>query len=412
MIKERLVKIDMVSEHASPLAALGGPDAGGQNVHVGALAVALARRGHDVVIYTRRDNADLPKTVAFAPGVTVHHVPAGPPRWVPKDELLPYMGDFAATLSRRWLSRPPDIIHAHFWMSGIAALWGGRGHDVPIVQTFHALGSVKRRYQKEADTSPPGRIRLERRVAREMTAVIATCTDEVEELSAYGVPHDRVFVVPCGVAADEFRPDGPVMERPADRFRAITFGRLVPRKGVETIIEALRHVPGVELVVAGGPHRESFDRETEARRLVGVTRSLGVADRVVFLGQVPHEDMPSLIRSADVAVSVPWYEPFGIAPLEAMACGVPVIASAVGGHLDTVVHGVTGLHVPPRDPRALAVCLRDLLADRRLRRSLGAAAAEHARGRYSWSRVAAETEAVYERLVAAADKPVVIADGA
>jgi D-inositol-3-phosphate glycosyltransferase len=403
------LKIDMVSEHASPLAALGGPDAGGQNVHVGGLATALARRGHEVVIFTRRDNADLPDSVVFAPGVAVEHVPAGPPRWVPKDRLLPYMDDFAATLERRWMDRRPDVVHAHFWMSGLAALAAGRGHDFPIVETFHALGSVKRRYQQDADTSPPGRIRLESRVAREVTGLIATCTAEVEELGAYGVPPDRVFVVPGGVAVDEFRPDGAVS---TGTFRAITFGRLLPRKGVGTIIEALAHVPGVELVVVGGPERASFDRDAEARRLIALTRRLDVADRVVFLGQVPHEAMPRLIRSADVAVSVPWYEPFGIAPLEAMACGVPVIASAVGGHLDTVLDGVTGLHVPPRDPKALARSLRELRADGELRRSLGGAAAEHTRGRHAWSRIAAETEAVYERLVSAPDGSLAVADGA
>jgi glycosyltransferase involved in cell wall biosynthesis len=281
-----------------------------------------------------------------------------------------------------------------------------------VVQTFHALGSVKRRHQKEADTSPPGRIRLEGRVGREATAVIATCTDEVRELSAYGVPAGNLFVVPCGVATELFRPDGPVAARPGGRARILTFGRLVPRKGVDTIIGALRHVPDAELVVAGGPERAVLDRDPEGRRLIGIARECGVADRVTFLGRVAHDDMPPLIRSADVVVSVPWYEPFGIAPVEAMACGVPVIASAVGGHLDTVLDGVTGLHVPPRRPGALTRCLRRLLGDAGLRRSLGAAAARHAHGRYSWSRIAAETEAVYERVIATGNRPVAVTDGA
>jgi glycosyltransferase involved in cell wall biosynthesis len=406
------VKIDMVSEHASPLAALGGPDAGGQNVHVGALAVALGQRGHEVVVFTRRDSVDLPESVEFAPGVRVEHVPAGPPKRVPKDELLAYMGDFAICLSRRWLVRPPDIVHAHFWMSGLAALEGVRAHGIPVVQTFHALGSVKRRYQEEADTSPPSRIRQEGVIAREVSAVIATCTDEVDELGAYGVTPDHVFVVPCGVNTADFRTDGPTSERGDEPFRIITFGRLVPRKGVDTVIEALRHVPGAELVVAGGPDRRFLGGDTEARRLMRLAEDQGVADRVSFVGRVAHDDMPSLIRSADVAVSVPWYEPFGIAPVEAMACGVPVIASAVGGHLDTVLDGVTGLHVPARRPAALAVLLRRLLADGALRRSLGAAAAEHVRDRYPWNRVAAETEAVYERLVASAQRQTAVADRA
>jgi len=406
------VKIDMVSEHASPLATLGGPDAGGQNVHVGALAMALGRRGHEVVVFTRRDSVDLPDSVAFAPGVRVEHVPAGPPERVPKDALLAYMGDFAAHLSRRWLIRPPDVVHAHFWMSGVAALKGARSHRVPVVQTFHALGRVKHRYQAEADTSPASRIRLEGAIAREASAVIATCTDEVGELSAYGVAPDHVFVVPCGVNTEDFRPDGPASHRGGEPFRILTFGRLVPRKGVDTVIEALRHVPGAELVVAGGPDRRFLGGDAEARRLIRLAEDQGVADRVIFAGRVAHDDMPALIRSADVAVSVPWYEPFGIAPVEAMACGVPVVASAVGGHLDTVADGVTGLHVPARRPVELAWLLRRLVADRALRSALGAAAAEHVRDRYPWHRIAAETEAVYERLVAIERRPPAVADRA
>jgi D-inositol-3-phosphate glycosyltransferase len=394
------MKIDMVSEHASPLAALGGPDAGGQNVHVGALAAALARRGHDVTVLTRRDDVEPPDTVAFAPGVTVEHVTAGPMRHVAKDELLPYMDEFAVALSRRWHARPPDIVHAHFWMSGLAALKGARGHALPVVQTFHALGNVKQRHQKSADTSPPGRIRLEGQIARDASAIVATCTDEVKELAEYGAPPDRIHVVPCGVDIEVFRPDGPAADRgkPAGP-RIVTFGRLVPRKGIDTIIEALPGVPGAELVVAGGPDRERLRLDAEARRLIDLAETQGVAGRVTFTGHVPHEDLAPLLRSCDVAVSVPWYEPFGIAPLEAMACGLPVVVSAVGGHLDTVLDGVTGLHVPARRPETLAGLLRVLAADPDLRASLGAAAAERVAARYTWARIATETEAVYEKLL-------------
>lgn len=400
--KERLLKIGMVSEHASPLAPPGGPDTGGQNVHVAALAVALARRGHEVTVFTRRDDADMPDTVSFAPGVSVEHVPVGPPQLIAKDRLLPYMGDFAIWLSRRWGSRPPDIVHAHFWMSGLAALEAARDRDLPVVQTFHALGSVKRRYQHEADTSPASRIRMEGDICREADAIIATCADEVKELVEYGALPGQIFVVPGGVDTTAFRPDGPVSSSPNGRYRIITFGRLVPRKGIDTIIEALVQVHDTELVVAGGPVRACLHGDAEARRLMRLAREKGVADRVAFVGQVAHDELPPLIRSADVAVSVPWYEPFGIAPVEAMACGVPVIVSAVGGHLDTVIDGGTGGHVPARNPDALAGRLRMLLADPQLRRALGRTATERVRKHYTWSRIADATEAVYDRLVAAA----------
>jgi glycosyltransferase involved in cell wall biosynthesis len=401
--------IHMVSEHASPLAALGGADAGGQNVHVAALAAALGRRGHQVTVLTRRDGA-LPDRVPLAPGVTVEHVPAGPPRPIPKDELLPYMDDFAAYLRSRWRTERPAIVHGHFWMSGLAALAAVRDLGIPVVQTFHALGVVKRRHQAAMDTSPLERLPLEARIAREVDLVVATCSDEVRELRALGVRPGSVAVVPCGADLARFRPDGPAAAR-AGRGRVLSIGRLVPRKGVDTVIEAMAGVPHAEYVIAGGPAPGLLAEDPEARRLRRVAEVHGVADRVTFLGRVPHDDAPALMRSADVVVSVPWYEPFGIVPVEAMACGRPVIGSAVGGHLDTIVDGVTGLHVPPRDPVLLARRLRQLLGDRGRRAALGRAAAEHAHARYSWDRVAARTETVYERVIAPAASRPVAAEG-
>ncbi|HLI40744.1 MAG TPA: glycosyltransferase [Streptosporangiaceae bacterium] len=391
------MKIDLVSEHASPLAALGGADAGGQNVHVASLATALAGRGHDVAVYTRRDGPELPDAMSPWPGVTVEHVPAGPPRPLPKDDLLPYMPAFAEWLADRWSAGRPDVVHAHFWMSGLAAVMAARRCPLPVVQTFHALGRVKRRYQARADTSPPQRIRLERIVAQRASAVIATCTDEVTELAAYGARPDHTHVVPCGVDCDRFRPGGlaPRRDGPA---RVLTLGRLVPRKGVDTVIAAIADVPGAQLIVAGGPERARLDDDPEVARLRAVARDARVRSRVTFTGRIGHEQVPALMRSADVIVSDPWYEPFGMVTLEAMACGAAVIASGVGGHLDTVADGVTGLLVPPRDPGALAGRIRYLLADPGRRRVLGAAAAARARSRYSWARIAAEAEAVYAGL--------------
>jgi D-inositol-3-phosphate glycosyltransferase len=392
--------IHMVSEHASPLAVLGGADAGGQNVHVAALAAALGGRGHEVTVFTRRDRERLPDRVRLAPGVVVEQVPAGPPQPVPKDQLLPYMSDFSEYLGRRWLAERPQVVHAHFWMSGLAALRAAGELGIPVAQTFHALGSVKRRHQREADTSPPERRLLEPRVAREAQVVIATCSDEVKELSAYRVQPDSAVVIPCGVDLHRFRPDGPVAER-GDRPRILSIGRIVRRKGVETVIEALADVPDAELLVAGGPDQPRLESDPELRRLRELARESGVADRVVFAGRVSHDAAPALMRSADVVVSVPWYEPFGMVPVEAMACGTPVVAAAVGGHLDTIVDGVTGLHVPPRDPAALAAQLRKVLAEPRWRAALGKAGAHRARTRYSWERIAAVTEDVYARLATA-----------
>jgi D-inositol-3-phosphate glycosyltransferase len=391
----------MVSEHASPLAALGGADAGGQNVHVAALSAALARRGAEVVVHTRRDDPALPERVAVAPGVTVEHVDAGPPVPIPKDELLPHMDELAARLRQSWRADPPDVVHAHFWMSGLAALTAGRPLGLPVVQTFHALGVVKRRHQGAKDTSPPSRLRDERFLAREADRIVATCSDEVFELVRMGADLRRITVVPCGVDLGLFRPDGPAEPRDSGRSRLLVVSRLVERKGIGSVITALAELPGTELVVAGGPPARRLAEDPEARRLAALAERLGLAGRVRFRGQVEPGDLPALYRSADLVVCVPWYEPFGIVPLEAMACGVPVVASAVGGLVDSVVDGVAGVHVPPRRPDLLASVLAGLLADPARRAALGAAGARRARRRYRWDRIARGTLDVYAGLTAA-----------
>ena len=391
------MRIAMVSEHASPLAALGGVDSGGQNVHVAALAEAVARRGAEVVVHTRRDDPELPERVEMAPGVVVHHVDAGPARAVPKDELLPYMDTFAEQLVAAWRTDRPDVVHAHFWMSGYAALRAARERPVPVVQTFHALGVVKRRYQGDYDTSPRERFAIERDIVRRADEIVATCTDEVFELVRLGAARSKLTVVPCGVDLELFTPDGPRRRRRAGMRRVLCVGRLVQRKGIGNVIEALAGIPSAELIVAGGPPREQLDDDPEAQRLRAVAERCGVADRVDLCGRVSRADLPALMRSADAVVCAPWYEPFGIVPLEAMACGVPVVASAVGGMIDTVVDGVTGVHVPPRDPERLAGVLRGLLDDPERRAAFGQAGVRRARRLYDWGRVATATLDVYAR---------------
>ncbi|HUQ62019.1 glycosyltransferase [Lentzea sp.] len=388
------MRIAMVSEHASPLAALGGADAGGQNVHVAALAAAMVRRGHEVVVYTRRDAEELPRRVPTEDGYEVVHVPAGPAVQVPKDGLLPHMAEFARFLRQDW---SPDVVHSHFWMSGLASVVAARDSGIPVVHTYHALGTVKRRHQGARDTSPPERISVERLVGREAAAVAATCEDEVQELTGMGLWRSKISVVPCGVDPKVFTTTGPVAERTALR-RIVSVGRLVPRKGFDDLIAALPGVPGTELVIAGGSR--DLTNDPEAQRLLSRAETHGVADRVSLVGQVDRADMPALLRSADVVACVPWYEPFGIVPLEAMACGVPVVASAVGGLKDTVAHGVTGVLTPPRDPRALGRALRKVLADRSRGMAYGIAGRDRVEARYTWDEVATRTEMVYQKVCA------------
>ncbi|MEV8146656.1 glycosyltransferase [Arthrobacter sp. NPDC080073] len=409
------MKISMISEHASPLAAIGGVDAGGQNVHVAELAKALAVRGHDVTVYTRKDNRALPARVTLSEGYEVVNVAAGPPEPVPKDELLPFMPALAEGIAADWRGGAPEVAHSHFWMSGVACIeatqqLGSDTEESPhMAQTFHALGSVKRRHQGPQDTSPKEREWMEPWVGQSVDRVVATCTDEVFELKRLGVDRTRISIVPCGVDTAMFTPHGPAEPRP-EGYRILTVGRLVPRKGVDTVIQslsglALRGIRNAELwVVGGGAGADALDEDPEVRRLRNLASDVGVSTQVKFTGQVPRERMPAVLRSADVVVCAPWYEPFGIVPLEAMGCGIPVIATAVGGLSDTVTHGVTGLQIPPKDPDALAEALAELLSQPDMARSMGRAGVTRVRDRYTWSRVAADTERVYESMLGGASR--------
>lgn len=374
------MKVSVVSAHASPLPVLGDAEEGGQDVHVAGLAAALAAAGHDVVVHTRRDSPRSPDVVRTRAGYDVVHVPAGPPIPVHPDELLPHLDEFTRFLRSQWRADPPDVVHAHYWTSGVASVLAANGLDVPVVQTFHSLGAVARQAGDEG--VPDARLSTERLIGREASRVVAQCTDEKAQLVQLGVARSRIAVVPPGVDIGRFKPDGPRLNRPLPH-------RLVsPAAGAEHLIVALRSVWDTELVVVGG-------RAEEVRRLREQARASGVGDRVRLVGRVPQVAMPALLRSADVVVCA---GPDGaVTPLEAMACGVPVVAATVGGSTDTVVDGVTGLLVPPADPRALARVLRPLLADDARRDAYGIAAADRVEARYSTTRIAAETIRVYRQ---------------
>jgi D-inositol-3-phosphate glycosyltransferase len=219
------MRIAFVSEHASPLATVGGEDAGGQNIHVAALASAMSRGGAEVRVYTRRDDPNLPERVPFADGVLVEHVNAGRPEFIEKDRLAPLMPAFGAELERRWTEWTPEVVHAHFWMSGLAALDAGRKHRIPVVQTFHALGIEKRRHQGAKDTSPSYRVADEKRLARGVDHIVATATAEAFELIRMGASKSRISVIPCGVDLSLFVPSGPAERRHPRRSRLVTIGR-------------------------------------------------------------------------------------------------------------------------------------------------------------------------------------------
>lgn len=410
-------RIALVSEHASPLAPVGGVDSGGQNIYVAEVARELGRRGIAVDVFTRRDNPLLPTVVTMARNVRVVHVDAGPARHLPKEALLPYMDVFAEVLAGAFASATPayDCVHANFFMSAWATLRALRSlpsTTLPMVTTFHALGRVRRLHQGASDAFPDARLAIEEELVRASHRVIAECPQDRDDLRAlYGACDERVDIVPCGYDAADFRRVPRAVARAAlgwsrDAFVVLQLGRLVPRKGIDTVIDALGilqrdHGIAARLAIVGGSsERPSPVATPEIGRLMQCAQAADVADRVTFVGRRDRHELHRYFSAADVFVTTPWYEPFGITPLEAMACGTPVIGSAVGGIRTTVVDGITGWLVPPKDPPALAARLAHLARNETTRHAMGEAGRQRAEALYTWSRVTDQLIDVYRHAIA------------
>jgi glycosyltransferase involved in cell wall biosynthesis len=402
-------RIALISDHASPLAPPGSIDCGGQNVYVANLARELALAGAQVDVFTRRDAPGQKQLVQLCEGVRVVHVPAGPARYVPKEQLLPWIPHFArfATRFARRQALPYDIVHANFFMSGMVAQQLKLALGIPFVITFHALGQVRRLAQGALDAFPPERTRIETALMRQADHIIAECAqDRLDMEQLYGAAPGRITVAPCGFDPNELWPVPRAAARaqlglPPGRFIVLQLGRMVPRKGVDTVIQGLallreRHGVDAELLVAGGGQaRLDGAEDPELSRLGALAHQLGIEEHVQFVGQQPRSALRLWYGAADVFVTTPWYEPFGITPVEAMACARPVVGSEVGGIKSTVVDGLTGFLIPSRDPRALAERLAQLHADPALAQRMGEAGMRRAYRHYTWRAVAQQAAAVY-----------------
>jgi glycosyltransferase involved in cell wall biosynthesis len=398
------MKIALVVQHATLLRPRAGCGPDSDDIGLTELTRRLASHGHRVTVYAEKNQPDVPDRAELHDGVRVEHIDAGPVPASPAQSdagLLERVPAFSGPLRSCFERERPDVVHALRWTSGLAALAAVRGQNIPVVQEFSSLGVIERRDRVHADGAAAARIRLEPAIGRSATAVVATHSDEVSDLASLGVYRSSIRVVPWGVDIDTFTPEGPVAKRNG-RPRLVTAADLNEREALETLLRALTKVPRAELVVVGGPPRGELHADPAYVTLAGFARTLGISDRVIFTGRVTGAAMPSLLRSADIVLSTCQYEPSGMTSLQAMACGTPVIAHPVGGHADAVVDGTTGILVPPGRPALLAQQIRQLLAHPMLLEAYGVAAADRAKSRYSWDRIAAETLAVYEKATAAA----------
>jgi D-inositol-3-phosphate glycosyltransferase len=402
------MKIALVAQNATPLHPRAGSGPDRDDIGLSELTRKLAGQGHQVTVYAQKKLADLPDQAELHAGVRVEHIDAGPVAATePGDaDLLERVPAFSGPLRSLWESDRPDVVHALAWTSGLAALAAARDLGIPVVQEFSSLSVAERRAAVnfrgqpggvKADGASAARIRLEPAIGRSATAVVATNSAEVSDLASLGVHRSSIRVVPWGVDTDLFNPEGPVAKRNG-RPRLLTAADLTQRKPLETLLRALTKVPGAELLVVGGPAEAELPKDDNYIKLAKFAATLGITDRVIFTGDVEYAAMPPLLRSADLVISTCQYVPSGTTSLQAMACGTPVIAPPVGGHMDAVVDGTTGIIIPPDRPALLAQRIRQLLAHPMLIEAYGVAAVDRVRSRYSWDRIAGETLAVYDRV--------------
>jgi glycosyltransferase involved in cell wall biosynthesis len=388
------MRIAIITAH-SPIERSGAQD--GRLLQPAVLARALASNGHRVTMYARAEDPMLPKAAVLGAGVSVEHIKVGPARSLAAEQAAKFMPQVAAYLASRWRTRPPDVVHAFSWTAGLAALGAVRGTDIPVVQSFESLGSLE---QRQAGFDVPAcRVKVEASIGRAAAAVLARSEEEAAELARLAIPRSAIRVIPAGLDTTHFSQDD-ARAKGRDKPRLIVLVDDQAR-GLQTVIRALAQLPGAELTIVGGPDARHLPRSGPFRAAAQLATSLRVRSRVTFAGEVANDELPALLRSADVMVSATAYDPTGVAVIQGMACGLPVVASAVGGQRDAVLDGITGMLVAPEHPGMLVHRLRALLAQPVMRQAYGIAAADRARSRYGIERTCEETAATYERCLRA-----------
>lgn len=412
-----MLNVAMISYHTCPLAILGGKDTGGMNVYVRELTRYLGRQGVHVDVFTRSQDEHVPQILHdLGYGNRVVHVPSGPEHPLPKKELASYLPQFVEGIEKFALEKgiQYDLIHSHYWMSGIAAEQLKKSWNVPILHMFHTLGLMKNRVaQSEAEMEGEYRIHGEQQVLSSADRVVAATPAEEAQLNfLYHANRDKIAIIPPGVDISHFYPIPRdeakcALDIPKEDRVILYVGRIEPLKGVDTLIRALAQMrtqgvtdqyPHYLAVIGGDPNARPEDMNSEMARLQDLSKKLGLEDLVVFLGKRAQSSLPYYYSAAEVVVMPSHYESFGMVALEAMACGTPVVASQVGGLAFLIQDGVTGYVVPGGDSVAMSERLTQLLSQPELAERLGRQAAAYARD-YSWENITARMLEQYNELI-------------
>jgi D-inositol-3-phosphate glycosyltransferase len=403
-----------ISVHTSPLATLGGKDAGGMNVYIRELSCNLAKQGLPVDVYTRRVDPKTPEVRELVPGVNVVTITAGPPEPLSKNDLFPYLPEFAEQMAIYSLGAGVryDVVHAHYWLSGWVAELARRYWNTPFVQMFHTTAHMKNAVAAQADRETDLRLAIEKRLLTLADGLIAANPDERADLIwRMGVPTEKVCTIPPGVDLDLFRPISrgaarAAIEVPADESVVLFVGRIDPIKGIDTLIEAADLLlarqslqPPPTFILVGGDLDDDGNPVGPLAHVAEAVARHGISERFRLVGSQPQDRLPLFYSAADVTVVPSRYESFGLVAVESLASGVPVVASRAGGLRFTIDEGETGFLVKPQSPPALADALQEILGDDALRAAM-ADAARPSVVRYGWPNVASQVMHVYRRLAA------------
>jgi hypothetical protein len=356
------------------------------------LCAALAARGHESTAYARQHRRRSTE-VRSQGGCRVVSIGVGPPGAASGTGMLPYVGEWAATLEREWSLERPDVVHAYGWLGGLAAQLAARRHRVPTVQSFHGLAATS------GDGPHPAgeRERIEPLLARGAAWVTAECTVDVDALARLRRNRARISNLGSGVDVERYTPVGPADAHPGLHRVLCLAPNPLPANGFDIAIRALPRVTGTELVLAETAAGDPAHDKARAR-LEALAAELGVADRVHFAGNVAGDGLPTLLRSADVLACTPRRPPRATPVLQAMASGVAVVSLPVGVLADVVVDAVTGLVLPQQTPAAVALALKAILAQSFQCDSMGAAGRSRAVSRFTWDRVALDSLNIYRQV--------------
>jgi glycosyltransferase involved in cell wall biosynthesis len=396
----------LISVHGDPTAEIGKDGAGGQNIYVRELGMALAKQGCQVDMFTRREHPDQEEIVEHFPGCRTIRLTAGPAKFIHRNELFDYLPAFVDS----WLEfqgrsdRQYSLIHSNYWLSGWVGLQLKFRLGLPQVHTYHSIGAVKYREVENPPKIASIRHAVEWACLEQSNCVISTSPEEVADLRKHISNQGRIKIVPCGINAEHF---GSVSQKQGRKNLDVTpetpmilyVGRFDERKGIETLVKACDRIPKpFQLYLVGGSRKEGLDSQ-EQQRIRTLVKQLKLEDVTTFTGQVAQAELPNYYAAADVCVVPSYYEPFGLVAIEAMAAGTPVIASAVGGLRHTVVSGKTGLLVPPRNPESLAQAITEILSYPANKRALiGQAAQKWVQSKFSCGAVASQIQELYQSL--------------